>query len=210
MKDIFEFSNVGIATGRDSVLIATNAEKLKIQVQDFYKEFDEKFIQDIAYRPFDTQKIYFDLSKVERPRFNTMRHFLDIENIALLVSRQAGAMGNDDCNPNFIIDKIVDLNMYRRGGEQVIPLYLKNAKFTKRKKNLLTLVSPFTRDGGFIFSIKFSKNSQETLQIHTKFSKKPLNSSQNLRQIQAKPAKKAKCPQSPILQLLSTSTCRQC
>ena len=59
------------------------------------------------------------------PVFDIFQHFLGCENVGLLVSRQESAMGDDTCNPNFVSDKIVDLNLYRRGGEQVMPLYLK-------------------------------------------------------------------------------------
>lgn len=64
VKDIFRVSSVGVVTGKDSVLIASNKEKLELQVKGFYGEFDLKFVKDIAYRPFDFMKIYFDTSKV--------------------------------------------------------------------------------------------------------------------------------------------------
>ena len=63
-----------------------------------------------------------------------MKHFLIDKNQALLVSRQESVMGDEKCNPNFISDKIVDLNLYRRGGEQIMPLYVKEDK-TKLKQN---------------------------------------------------------------------------
>ncbi|ENA9378721.1 N-6 DNA methylase, partial [Campylobacter jejuni] len=81
VKDIFMLSSVGIVSAKDSILISTNTEKLKQQIHDYYNEFDKKNIKKIAYRPFDTQKIYYDIKKVERPRIETMEHFLENENI---------------------------------------------------------------------------------------------------------------------------------
>ena len=171
VKDIFGVSSVGVVTGKDSVLIASNEKNLESQVKDFYNEFDLKFVKEIAYRPFDMRKIYYDISKVTRPRLEVMQHFLPCHsehskessqnkrsygiersnssatkvappndnmntqnNKALLVSRQSSAVGDDEINTIAITDKIVDINFYRRGGEQVMPLYLKNTESSKDKK----------------------------------------------------------------------------
>lgn len=45
-------------------------------------------------------------------------------NVGLCVSRQSGVVGDDEFNTAFVNDTIVDLNLYRRGGEQIHPLYL--------------------------------------------------------------------------------------
>lgn len=135
VKDIFKVSSVGVVTGKDSVLIASNEKQLEKQVKDFYNEFDLKFVKSIAYRPFDLMKVYYDTSKVTRPRFEVMQHFLQGKNQALLVSRQSSAVGDDEINTIAITDRIVDINFYRRGGEQVMPLYLKNTESSKDKKS---------------------------------------------------------------------------
>lgn len=141
VKDIFMLSNVGIVTAKDSVLIANDNQKLQQQVQDYYQEFESKFIKDIVYRPFDVKKIYFDSSKVERSRLEVMEHFINKENLGLMIGRQFSAIGSDEFDIIFCTDKIVDLNFYRRGGEQVFPLYLypteRSKKFlAKYSKNL--------------------------------------------------------------------------
>lgn len=133
VKDIFKVSSVGVVTGKDSILIASNEKQLEQQVKDFYNEFDLKFVKNIAYRPFDLMKVYYDTSKVTRPRFEIMQHFLQDDNVALLVSRQSSAVGDDEINTIAISDKMVDINFYRRGGEQVMPLYLKNTESSKDK-----------------------------------------------------------------------------
>ena len=64
-----------------------------------------------------------------------MQHFLgDFENRGLLVSRQSQAIGDSEINTISISDKIVDINYYRRGGEQVMPLYTKDTSNTKNTK----------------------------------------------------------------------------
>lgn len=50
-------------------------------------------------------KVYYDTSKVTRPRFEIMQHFLQDDNVALLVSRQSSAVGDDEINTIAISDK---------------------------------------------------------------------------------------------------------
>lgn len=84
VKDIFKVSSVGVVTGKDSVLIASNEKQLEKQVKDFYNEFDLKFVKSIAYRPFDIVKTYSKL--IGRPRINVMQHFFK-QNIGLVYDR---------------------------------------------------------------------------------------------------------------------------
>uniref|UniRef100_UPI003A89E2C5 type ISP restriction/modification enzyme n=2 Tax=Helicobacter ganmani TaxID=60246 RepID=UPI003A89E2C5 len=67
------------------------------------------------------------------PVYDVFQHFLQDDNVALLVSRQSSAVGDDEINTIAISDKMVDINFYRRGGEQVMPLYLKNTESSKDK-----------------------------------------------------------------------------
>ena len=58
------------------------------------------------------------------PRPKIMKHMLN-ENLALTVGRQGKVVGdNDFWNLAFVSDKIVDLNMFYRGGELLLPLYV--------------------------------------------------------------------------------------
>ncbi len=97
---------------------------------------DDKNYIKIAYRPFDFRWTYYTGKSsgfLGRPRYEAMQHFLQDDNIALLVSRQSSAVGDDEINTIAISDKMVDINFYRRGGEQVMPLYLKNTESSKDK-----------------------------------------------------------------------------
>ncbi|MGL2401502.1 N-6 DNA methylase [Helicobacter pylori] len=76
VKDMFQISSVGIATGKDRIFISNNTESLKEQVLKYCNEFNEQYIKDIHYRPFDIRKVYYDTKKLERARENTFKHML--------------------------------------------------------------------------------------------------------------------------------------
>ncbi|GAA7733541.1 DNA methyltransferase [Helicobacter pylori] len=76
VQEMFQISSVGIATGKDRIFIANNTESLKEQVLRYCNEFNEQYIKDIHYRPFDIRKVYYDTKKLERARENTFKHML--------------------------------------------------------------------------------------------------------------------------------------
>uniref|UniRef100_UPI000EB5C8BF N-6 DNA methylase n=1 Tax=Helicobacter pylori TaxID=210 RepID=UPI000EB5C8BF len=76
VKEMFQISSVGIVTGKDRIFIANNTESLKEQVLKYCNEFNEQYIKDIHYRPFDIRKVYYDTKKLERARENTFKHML--------------------------------------------------------------------------------------------------------------------------------------
>lgn len=151
LNDLFPTNNVGIVTSRDSFVIDDNKDNLIKRIDDFYrlgkaeliekyglkensswkiekaKELGGKFnlrkTIKIFYRPFDTQYIYYENSLIERFRYDVMRHLVQ-ENLALAVGRQGQVIGVDNWDIVSVINSLVDFNFYRRGGEQVFPLYL--------------------------------------------------------------------------------------
>ncbi|GAA7729018.1 DNA methyltransferase [Helicobacter pylori] len=76
VQDMFQVGSVGIVTGKDRIFIASNTESLKGQVLKYCNEFNEQYIKDIHYRPFDVRKVYYDTKKLERARENTFKHML--------------------------------------------------------------------------------------------------------------------------------------
>ncbi|HEG2605723.1 TPA: DNA methyltransferase [Campylobacter jejuni] len=185
VKDIFMLSSVGIVSAKDSILISTNTEKLKQQIYDYYNEFDKKNIKEIAYRPFDTQKIYYDIKKVERPRIETMEHFLENENIGLICDRGTKLNNIDNI---FISNKIIDLHLVG-SGSYIYPLYLyptiRSKKFLKKenpnfneenftskienfKENFRAFIDELYKEKfspenilGYIYAVLFHKNYRE-------------------------------------------------
>ncbi|EHN6916937.1 N-6 DNA methylase [Campylobacter jejuni] len=152
VKDIFMLSSVGIVSAKDSILISTNTEKLKQQIYDYYNKFDKKNIKEIAYRPFDTQKIYYDIKKVERPRTETMEHFLENENIGLICDRGTKLNNIDNI---FISNKIIDLHLVG-SGSYIYPLYLYP---TTRSKKFLKKENPNFNEENFTSKIENFKES---------------------------------------------------
>ncbi|MBX1152366.1 DNA methyltransferase [Campylobacter jejuni] len=155
VKDMFILSSVGIVSAKDSILISTNTEKLKQQIHDYYNEFDKKNIKKIAYRPFDTQKIYYDIKKVERPRIETMEHFLENENIGLICDRGTKLNNIDNI---FISSKIIDLHLVG-SGSYIYPLYLYP---TTRSKKFLKKENPNFNEENFTSKIENFKESFRT------------------------------------------------
>ena len=90
VNDIFPVSTVGVVTAKDAVLIDTSKSLLLDKVADHYQiQPDKMLIANIDYRPFDKRYVYYDVSKIERPREKVMRHFIEGDNVGLIFSRQA-------------------------------------------------------------------------------------------------------------------------
>ncbi|GAB6391215.1 MAG: N-6 DNA methylase [Treponematales bacterium] len=74
VRELFPVCSSGVKTHDDAHLVS-------------FTKFTENN-QRIAYRPFDTRFINYDLKKVKRHRFGVMRHFIDKDNIGLMICRQ--------------------------------------------------------------------------------------------------------------------------
>ncbi|EAL9732196.1 DNA methyltransferase [Campylobacter jejuni] len=155
VKDIFMLSSVGIASSKDAILISTNNKKLEQQVYNFYNEFDKKYIKEIAYKPFDTQKIYYDIKKVERPRIDIMEHFLGYENIGLIYDRGTNLK---EISNLFISSKVIDKHLVG-ANSYVSPLYFYP---TTRSKKFLKKENPNFNEENFTSKIENFKESFRT------------------------------------------------
>jgi predicted helicase len=83
-------------------------------------------IMRILYRPFDVRYTFYTGKPNgfhERPRPEVMHHLLAGENVALVVGRAGSATGDEEWNIVFVAAHPVDLNIFRRGGGEVYPLY---------------------------------------------------------------------------------------
>lgn len=152
-KDLFPLNSSGIKTHRDHFVIDIDKESLIKRIQSFYdlsinddgiiselelkdnadfevakvrrlKEFDATLIKTVTYRPFDNQSIYYETSLIDRGRQNVMRHMLYGDNLGLIAVVQSQAANLDYFDCIFISNKISDVNMFRRGGPTLFPLYL--------------------------------------------------------------------------------------
>ena len=87
----------------------------------------DEYIQPATYRPFDKRYTYFtNKSKgfIAYPVYETMHHFVDTDNLGLIIGQQGQVVGNMPWNLAFITDSITDLNVFYRGGGYVYPLYV--------------------------------------------------------------------------------------
>lgn len=113
--------------------------KFEWAIEEIKKNQDnlDRFLRLCNYRPFDYRYTYYtdkNCGFMARPVYDIFEHFLEGENLGLMIGRQLMAVGGNDFDIVFCSDKIVDLNFYRRGGEQIFPLYLYP---TRRAKNTL-------------------------------------------------------------------------
>jgi len=109
------------------------------QLQDIPREKFNALFVDITYRPFENKTIFYHDSLVWRTVKKIMIHMLE-ENVALCVGRQFSVIGSDNYDIVFVIDKMVDFNVYRRGGGLVLPLYLYPERKEKQKNPLMQMM----------------------------------------------------------------------
>ena len=170
INEIFNVNVTGIVTmgnefiiNEDKNVLKNRIEKLKnkdYDEQELNKKFslgknyskwvlqniprinlDETKFVKMDYRPFDIRWTYFDNNLIWRWRENVMQHFLNGENMGLVIGRQGQVVGSMLWNLVFVTKQIVDFNLYYRGGGMVFPLYLypdteKLFEHEKRKPNL--------------------------------------------------------------------------
>jgi len=86
-----------------------------------------KRVVKYAYRPFDIRWVFYEPLMIERGdhRWPIARHLFNLEdNLSLLVSRTGAAAGSPVWDVLFVANGISDLNLFRRGGAFMFPLYL--------------------------------------------------------------------------------------
>jgi predicted helicase len=94
---------------------------------DVSRDITEERLTEVAYRPFDARWTYYTGTSrgfYQYPRNDVMKHIRGRDNLVLNVGRQGAVVGGGYWNLVFATNKIVDFNMFRRGGEQVLPLYV--------------------------------------------------------------------------------------
>ncbi len=123
LDELSKVSSVGVVTANDSVLINQNIENLKQKIVDSFGTIDTSLVKRILYRPFDLQYLYYDISKIARPREKVMRHMLH-ENYGLIAKK---GFPNEN-PPIYVSDTVSEFRYWSRsgmqGGDYVFPLYL--------------------------------------------------------------------------------------
>ncbi len=198
ITNIFNINSVGVVTGNDKLFIdikknnlyekikEIKATKISEQQQNFsfsnkfYEKREEYFreiktkkqkIIKINYRPYDKRYIWHNEKLLERSRSNVMQHFIEKENIGLIVSRSA--IGQTSWQDVQITDKITEFGiMSSRPGNAapIYPLYV----FQENGN---------TNGNGYLFKNKekkdnFTKEFREF--IKTKYSKKAISEDEKI------------------------------
>ncbi|MBN1168978.1 N-6 DNA methylase [Candidatus Woesebacteria bacterium] len=142
INELFQLSNAGTATGKDSVFVKMNKEELINSLRSSNIDYDEKHIANYLYRPFDTRKIIYDNNLIQRLRTNIMDNMLS-NNVALLTCKKQTSF---DFQHIFISNSVTDrCSVSLQTGEvgYVFPLYLYHEDKTKTsnlKKEIVTKI----------------------------------------------------------------------
>lgn len=178
INDLFTVNNVGVVSAKDATLINEDKNNLITNLQrDLNITADESLILDYSYRPFENKYIYYDPKIVERAREKVMKHFRYHRNLGLIIGRQGQVVGSMQWNLSFITDKIIDFNLYYRGGGVLFPLYLYSEQTNQttlddkpqRVPNLnMEIVNKFAESAGLHFVAEENpvESTVEALQFH--------------------------------------------
>ena len=156
VSTIFEVSNSGIKTDRDSLFIDFEKKQLEKRFQRLFskdyddrfkneyrilnsgsyklteklegKYYNDKYISKIQYRPFDYRWIYYDPSLVSRPAGKIANHIVNKENISLITSRQFGAGKHFIC---LLTKFLAEISSQPFAPYTIFPLYLYSDDGTK-------------------------------------------------------------------------------
>jgi hypothetical protein len=81
-------------------------------------------VTEILYRPFDKRWTVFNRYVAVHRRERVMRHMLAGKNIGLTIGRAGQVIDQDEWDIVFCTRLITEFNLYRRGGNNLFPLYL--------------------------------------------------------------------------------------
>jgi predicted helicase len=81
-------------------------------------------VTEILYRPFDRRWTVFNRHVAVHRRERVMRHMLAGENIGLTIGRAGQVIDQHEWDIVFCSRFITEFNLYRRGGNNLFPLYL--------------------------------------------------------------------------------------
>jgi predicted helicase len=157
VSEIFGINSVGVVTSCDKIVLSDNIKTLQTQISNSFvnEDFDEKYIENYMYRPFETKKIYYKTELLGRSREKVMSNFLS-ENIGLIISKQFGGHKHFIL---FVTDSINDKSSQPFAPYYNHPLYVypkdKDGIFTEetRKPNLnLEFINEFAVKLGLTFT----------------------------------------------------------
>ena len=151
LERVKNFASLPVEEARSTYKLGKDVRDWKISLaqEDIHKQHNTAAkIVPLLYRPFDKRyTFYTGLTRgfICMPRPKVMRHMLAGENVSLLVGRAGQVIGSDIWDILFCSKYITEFNLYRRGGNNLFPLYLYpdadssdmlEAQHTRRRPNL--------------------------------------------------------------------------
>jgi predicted helicase len=95
-----------------------------------------RFIKPVLYRPFDARLIFYHDSLVWRTVKQVMLHMAMGENVGLAVGRAGQVIDPGEWNIVYVTRHMTEFNMFRRGGNNLFPLYLYNVDTSAKARRL--------------------------------------------------------------------------
>ncbi|MFO7810177.1 MAG: type ISP restriction/modification enzyme, partial [Candidatus Delongbacteria bacterium] len=188
ISDLFSVNNSGVSTDRDSLFLDNDKKELEKRIQmllsgDFsytYKSeynvedssgypilkrimnkiYNNSYIQNYQYRPFDFRQIYYDESIISRPAKIVAQHVINKENQILIVPRQVNKNFHHIFVSRIICDSNITSSARLFGAGKLFPLYLypeKESKTASRTPNLNSEIVQKIADG---LGLKFTNEKE--------------------------------------------------
>ena len=125
-----DFVSLDIEEARDKYSLGTDARDWKVNfaqndIKDNSLSTDK--IQPVLYRPFDARFTYYTGKSrgfICMPRGEVMKNMLLGKNLGLAIGRAGQVIDSNEWNIIFCAKDITEFNLYRRGGNNLFPLYL--------------------------------------------------------------------------------------
>ena len=160
ITELFKLNNVGIVTAKDSILVKETVDELSSSVASYYNiEADSSKIQSVTYRPFDNKYVYYDTTYIERPREAVMKHFLNRDNLGLLLCKQFKAF--PEYHHVFICDNCFESSIVSNKTSEIsygFPLYVYEDLDNSRHPNFDGKIIQKFADG---LKLKFTEEKTE-------------------------------------------------
>ena len=127
---VTKFSSLDAEEAREHYSLGKDVRDWKVHLaqEDIKNSGPAKnHIVKLMYRPFDRRFTYYTGKTrgfICMPRSKIMGHFLSGDNIGLVIGRAGQAADFTAWNVIYCTDSLLDLNIFRRGGGALFPLYL--------------------------------------------------------------------------------------
>jgi predicted helicase len=94
---------------------------------------NERHFTSCMYRPFDSRRIYYSRDILERPVYQIHRHMLAGRNLAMAIGRAGQVIDQGTWNILYATRFITEFNLFRRGGNNLLPLFLYEDPASRQK-----------------------------------------------------------------------------